>query len=182
VADLAQLHIAPLHVLIVENLQTGLALQDLPGTIAFMGLGYSVDLLAQIPWLRDADRIYWGDIDTHGYAIVDRARACLGPVRTVLMDEPTSLSHRTLWTTEPARHGTNELPHLLPAEQAVYRALRQHAWGQAVRLEQERIGWAVAELALAGALGCLDAVRWMTAAWRRIPLYRHRMRPACRCG
>ena len=152
VADLARLRIAPTHVLIVENLQTGLALEELPGTIAFMGLGYGVDLLAQIPWLRDTDRIYWGDIDTHGYAIVDRARACLGAVRTVLMDEPTLLSHRTLWTTEPAQHGADELPHLLPAEQAVHRALRQHAWGQAVRLEQERIGWAVAEVALAGAL------------------------------
>jgi hypothetical protein len=152
VADLAQLRIAPAHVVIVENLQTGLALNDLPGTIAFMGLGYSVDLLAQIPWVRDADRIYWGDIDTHGFAIVDRARACLGPVRTILMSEPTLTSHRTLWTAEPSQHAADELPHLLPAEQAVYRALRQHTWGHAVRLEQERIGWTMAEVALADAL------------------------------
>jgi hypothetical protein len=152
VADLAQAPLQPRHVIIVENLQTGLALGDLPGAVAFMGLGYSIDLLARMPWVRDTDCIYWGDIDTHGFAIVNRARACLHSVRTILMDEQTLLSHRALWTSEPAQHGANELPLLLPEELAVYRGLRQHAWGQAVRLEQERIGWGMAEDALAAAL------------------------------
>lgn len=150
--DLARLAISPARVLIVENLQTGLALQDSPDTVAFMGLGYGVDQLAQLPWLAHAHRVYWGDIDTHGFAILNRARAALGPVRAVLMDEPTLLSHQELWTVESSQHGAVELPHLLAAEQALYDALRRQAFGQNVRLEQERIAWPVAVAALAAAL------------------------------
>lgn len=149
VAELARLAIAPSRVVIVENRQTGLALDESPGTVAFMGLGYGVDLLAQLPWVARAHRVYWGDIDTHGFAILSRAREALGPVRAVLMDERTLLSHRALWTVEPSQHGAVELPHLLPDEQALYGALRRQAFGQNVRLEQERIAWPLAVAALA---------------------------------
>jgi len=39
-----------------------------------MRLGYAVDVLGQLPWLQEAQCIYWGDIDTHGFAILNRAR------------------------------------------------------------------------------------------------------------
>src|SRR5699024_7007130 len=51
--EIAALPLRPERVLVVENRDTGLALQPLPGTVAFMALGYSVDLLARIPWLAD---------------------------------------------------------------------------------------------------------------------------------
>jgi hypothetical protein len=40
------------------------------------------------------------------------------------------------------------LPHLAPAEQALYRELKLHELGPAVRLEQERISWEIAWPAL----------------------------------
>jgi len=142
--DLERLDIAPRHVVIVENLQTGLALGELPGTVAFMALGYGVDLLARLAWLRGAACIYWGDIDTHGFAILSLLRAKLTAMRSILMDETTLLSHRTLWSSEASQHAAEELPHLEPGEQALYRALKRHTLGPAIRLEQERISWDIA--------------------------------------
>jgi hypothetical protein len=150
--DLERLDIAPRHVVIVENLQTGLALGELPGTVAFMALGYGVDLLAGLAWVRNANCLYWGDIDTHGFAILSLLRARLAAVRSMFMDEPTLLSHRALWSSEASQHAAQELPHLDPAEQALYRALKLQTFGPAIRLEQERISWEIAWPALADAL------------------------------
>lgn len=154
--ELEQLDITPRHVVIVENLQTGLALDDLPATVAFMALGYGVDVLAQVAWVQDANCLYWGDIDTHGFSILNQLRAQLTAVRSIFMDEPTLLSHRDLWTSEPSQHGAPELPYLDPGEQAVYRALKLHAFGAGVRLEQERIAWETAWPALINALAPPD--------------------------
>lgn len=141
IEELAHLDLAPRHVVIVENLQTGLAFGDLPGTVVFMALGYGVDLLAGLPWVREANCLYWGDIDTHGFAILSLLRARLPEVRSLFMDEPTLLSHQTLWSSEASQHTAQELPHLFPAEHVLYRTLKEHAVGPSVRLEQERIAW-----------------------------------------
>lgn len=152
VDELDQLDLAPRHVVIVENLQTGLAFGDLPGTVLFMALGYGVDLLARVSWVRGARSFYWGDIDTHGFAILNLLRAQLPAVRSLFMEESTLLAHRALWTSEPNQHAAHELPHLDPKELALYHALKQHALGSAVRLEQERISWDIAWPALIAAL------------------------------
>jgi hypothetical protein len=152
IEDLEQLDFAPTHVAIVENLQTGLAFGDLAGTVVFMALGYGVDLLATIPWVREARCFYWGDIDTHGFAILSLLRARLPGVRSLFMDKPTLLSHRSLWTSEASQHGAQELPHLDLAEQILYRELKLHALGPSVRLEQERIAWDITWPALIEAL------------------------------
>ncbi len=75
VSSIAALHLPIRRALVVENLATGLAFHDLPGTVAFMALGYAVDALARIDWLRDLPIVYWGDLDSHGFAILDRLRA-----------------------------------------------------------------------------------------------------------
>jgi hypothetical protein len=143
-SDLAQLRIAPRKVLIVENLQTGLALQELPDTVAIMGLGYGVDILAALPWLDGTQCLYWGDIDTHGFAILSIARSTVPQVRSLLMDEETLLRHRDLWSQEPSQHGATELGQLTQAEAQLYGKLKGGHFAQAARLEQERIEWAFA--------------------------------------
>jgi hypothetical protein len=102
VGELAALAIRPQRVLVVENLETGLALPDLPGTVAFMRLGHAVGLLAQLPWLQGCRAVYWGDIDTHGLAILNRARGVLPGLAAVLMDEATLLEYRELCGAEDA--------------------------------------------------------------------------------
>lgn len=138
----------PAVVLIVENLQTGLALQDLPGAVAVMGLGYAVGHLAGVPWLAQARCLYWGDIDTHGYAILQRARQAIPHLESVLMDTGTLLRFAPLWAQEATPAAAGALSALTADEQAVYDGLRSHRWGQAVRLEQERIAWDMAWQAL----------------------------------
>ncbi len=73
--------------------------------------GFDVDNVGRLPWLGGADVVYWGDIDTHGFAILDRLRAWLPEARSVLMDQETLLAHRDRWVTEdrPARSALTRL-------------------------------------------------------------------------
>jgi len=146
--QLAALDLTPRNVFIVENLQTGLAFGDLPESVVIMQLGYGVDVLGKVPWVARARCFYWGDLDTHGFAILNRARGHLPDLKSVLMDEGTLRSHKDLWVEEKRQHEAESLPLLTDAEQAVYRAIKGNAWGQNVRLEQERIEWDVAWKAL----------------------------------
>ena len=150
--QLAELDLPVTNVFIVENLQTGLAFYDLPGSVVIMQLGYGVDVLGRLPWLAKAQCFYWGDLDTHGFAILNRARSYLPEVKSVLMDETTLRSHQELWVEEKDQHAAETLPSLTDHEQAVYQAIKRNTWGQNVRLEQERIAWSFAWKTLEQAL------------------------------
>lgn len=129
-------------VFIVENKQTGLAFDDLADAVVLMARGYAVEPLAQLPWVRAADVVhYWGDIDTHGLAILGRLRGHLPQLRSLLMDQGTLQAHRPLCVAEPQPHRVDRIEHLDEAEQALYRDLLGDRWGVRLRLEQERIGW-----------------------------------------
>jgi hypothetical protein len=142
--ELATLDLPVSRVYIVENLQTGLAFEDCPGAVVFMGLGYGVGTLATLPWVVRAPCTYWGDLDTHGLAILSRARSKMPYLESALMDEQTLLSHRDLWVEEDRQYAAPELPLLTPAEQSLYCGLKQQRWGVNVRLEQERVAWSYA--------------------------------------
>ena len=151
--QLAVLDLTVSNVFIVENLQTGLAFDDLPGSAVIMQLGYGVDVLGRLPWVTRARCIYWGDLDTHGFAILNRARGYLPELKSVLMDEETLRNHQDLWVEEKNQHRAETLPLLRDPEQAVYLAIKRNTWGQNVRLEQERITWGVAWRTLQQAAG-----------------------------
>jgi hypothetical protein len=153
VGELAKMPIAPRTVVIAENLETGLALPDVPGVVVVMRLGNAVSALGTLPWLQSAGAVYWGDIDTHGFAILDRARRAVPHLRSVLMDESTLLRHRALWVQEATQCPNVPLETLTADERACYDNLRTHTWGQRVRLEQERLGWSEAMETLMLALG-----------------------------
>lgn len=163
--ELAALDLAVTRVVIVENLQTGLAMPELPGTVVFMALGYHVDVLGRLPWVADKQCIYWGDLDTHGFAILNRVRGYLPGIASVLMDEETLRSHCLLWGEEKEQCIAGELAQLTAGEQAVYQGLRQQSWGQNVRLEQERVGWGYAMARLMGVLGGLSPEYSFCAAY-----------------
>jgi len=129
-------------VYITENEINMLAFPPLAGAMVIFGGGYAIDRLRDIGWLRDRELIYWGDLDTHGFAILDRLRAYMPHTRSIMMDATTLHAHRALWGTEPAdkRYG-GTLSRLDAAEQAVFDALHDNVHGQHVRLEQERIGY-----------------------------------------
>jgi hypothetical protein len=142
--ELERLNMSPKHVFIVENLQTGLAFLDIPKTVVIMGLGYAVDVLGRLPWLREARCFYWGDLDTHGFAILNRARSFVPHLSGILMDESTLMSHRDLWVQEKNQHAKEELSLLSGPEQSLYQSLKNNKFGENIRLEQERVQWCMA--------------------------------------
>jgi hypothetical protein len=78
-----------------------------------------------------------GDLDSHGFGILNRIRASCTDVSTVLMDVETLEAHRDLWVEEPLP-STGIFSHLLPVELKVVEELRSRG---SPRLEQERIEW-----------------------------------------
>jgi len=141
VDDLSQLDLPAKCLFVVENLQTGLAFNDLHEAIVVMGLGYRVDVLQKLRGVQQAAAFYWGDIDTHGLAILNRARGHMPRLKSLMMDEATLRQHRDFCVEEPAQHGGESLPNLTPEELALYRDLKFQKWGPCLRLEQERISW-----------------------------------------
>ena len=134
-------------VYVVENEITYLAF-PLPGdAMVIFGAGYAVPVLETLGWLADLDVVYWGDIDTHGFAILNRLRHCFPHARSMLMDRATLLAHQTQWVTEPAPTAA-DLDLLSPAEQDMYRMLVTGDLGPAIRLEQERVSFAALERAV----------------------------------
>ncbi|MCZ7420700.1 MULTISPECIES: Wadjet anti-phage system protein JetD domain-containing protein [unclassified Micromonospora] len=136
-------------VLVVENETTYLALPPVPDTIAVFGGGYAVRALAPLAWLHDRKLTYWGDIDTHGFAILDRLRQVFPHTASTLMDADTLLRHRAHWGRE-ATPVAVELARLTPDESQVYRDLVADRYAPALRLEQERIRFSVVEQVLTG--------------------------------
>ncbi len=128
-------------VFIVENSQTGYAFPEIPSAVVIMGKGYGVEVLGRVPWITNAKCIYWGDIDTHGFAILNRARNYFPNLVSILMDEKTLMRHKELWVCESKQHTSESFPFLNESEQALYTYLKLQTFGQNVRLEQERIDW-----------------------------------------
>ena len=127
-------------VLVTENLVNFLALPDCAGTVAIYGAGYGFSSLREAEWLRNCEVLYWGDLDTHGFQILDQLRAVHPHVVSVLMDEATLLAHREVWGSEPSPSGA-VLGRLTGEEAELYDALRHDVHGSSVRLEQELISW-----------------------------------------
>ncbi|MFI6705471.1 Wadjet anti-phage system protein JetD domain-containing protein [Nonomuraea sp. NPDC050478] len=125
-------------VYVVENEASYLAFPAVPGGMAVFGSGYSVGVLESLPWLADTALIYWGDIDTHGFAILDRLRGRYPHVISMLMDRDTLMDHQAHWAREPSQV-TQPLAHLTAAEASLWHELRAHSHGPSIRLEQERI-------------------------------------------
>ncbi|MGW6695866.1 DUF3322 domain-containing protein [Rhodococcus sp. NPDC054953] len=134
--ELATLPLRPATVLILENKEGVHALPDLPGTVAVHGGGYAVHEVAALPWLAGTAVRYWGDLDSHGFAILDRLRHHLPGVRSVLMDRTTLDRWGGLAVPEPAP-ATGDFTALTEDEAATLAMLRR----QGLRLEQERIPW-----------------------------------------
>lgn len=128
-------------VFVVENTTTGVALRAPPDSVVFMGLGNAVTVLETVSWLRDVELHYWGDIDTHGLAILGRLRRLFPHARSFLMDAATLREHEHLAVGEAtAATGSEEwLAPLTAEERALACALLPGGEREGARLEQERI-------------------------------------------
>ena len=90
------------------------------------------------------DLTYWGDLDTHGFAILNLLRRSFPHTRSMLMDRRTLLDHEGQWIQE-SEPTSERLDLLDPAEADLYQDLVEDSFGPSVRLEQERIRFSAIE-------------------------------------
>ena len=151
VSDVTFGHMDPAveRVFITENEINFLAFPSAANCMVVFGAGYGFDALARAAWLSTRTLYYWGDIDTHGFAILDQLRAHHPKTKSFLMDRETLMAHRPQWTGEP-QPTLRDLPRLNHEEAALYDDLR---WlrlsDKPLRLEQERIGFGLVARAVA---------------------------------
>ena len=145
--QVASLSLPVKRVFITENDINGLAFPLLQGSLVLFGLGYGVESLSAISWLHQVEIHYWGDIDTHGFAILDRLRMVFPKCRSILMDREILMAHRDFWVEERSPSKA-VLVRLTPEEMSLYEDLQRNRIQNNLRLEQERIGFKRVENAL----------------------------------
>lgn len=138
----ARLELAISRVFITENEINFLTFPEHRGGVVIFGAGYGFSMLREARWLARCRLSYWGDIDTHGFAILDQLRQDWWHVESFLMDRATLLAHESQWGFED-RPTVRELPRLRPEERLLFDDLRDNRIRPNLRLEQERIafGW-----------------------------------------
>lgn len=147
--ELTALAPAVSRVYIVENDVTYLAFPDVVDAMVIFGSGYALSRLGMVSWLGERELHYWGDIDTHGFAILDRLRQHFPAAKSMLMDRATLLAHELHWQREDSQVNT-ALQHLEPSEAQLYHDLVEDTFGESVRLEQERIRFGIVRAATDG--------------------------------
>lgn len=148
--EFARLRLPVERVFVTENRINGLAFPPCPRSMVIFGLGYGLDTLAEVDWLHGPELHYWGDIDTHGFGILNRFRSAFPAARSMLMDRATLLDHRQLWGQEEADKRYRGAPTRLTAEErALFEDLAWDRLGERVRLEQERVSFGALRAALA---------------------------------
>ena len=149
ITQFAALAPAARRVFITENEVNGLTFPPVADSLVIFGLGYSLRLLASATWLQHREIHYWGDIDTHGFAMLDKLRSHFPDAQSLLMDRETLIEH---WQHRSAEDSPfiGNLERLTLQEKALYDDLRYDRLGRRVRLEQERIAFGWLQRALAG--------------------------------
>ena len=110
----------------------------MPDSMVIFGAGYGFEALKNATWLARCRIYYWGDIDTHGFAILDQLRGHFPQVVSMLMDRAIFIAHTEHWGKE-AQPSSRDLCRLSQEEKALYDDLRDQRLGKNLRLEQERI-------------------------------------------
>ncbi|SFV65984.1 FIG005429: hypothetical protein [hydrothermal vent metagenome] len=138
--EFAMLDIACERVYITENKINGLSFPDISNSMVIFGLGYGVESLKNIEWLKSKEIYYWGDIDTHGFAILSQIRGYFPQVESILMDEEVIEKYRYLAVEEPkAKRFLGELDNLSLEEEKVFERLKSDDSLKGLRIEQERV-------------------------------------------
>ncbi len=127
-------------VLIVENktnllrADVYLTLPAMQGTLAIFGSGRAAALLAGIEWLKQAEILYWGDIDAEGFEILDNLLHYFPQAQAFCMDSETLQAFKAE-VTNGSRAKEKDLPHLLPPQSLLYKQV----CAENTRLEQEMV-------------------------------------------
>ncbi len=136
----SRLALAVKSVFITENETNFLAFPQVRDAIVIFGAGYGWDALAHSHWLKNCSIHYWGDIDTHGFGILNQLRGHFDHVESFLMDRATLEAHTAVWGHED-KPLVADLHRLTSDESDLYDDLRDNRIRAGLRLEQEHIGF-----------------------------------------
>jgi hypothetical protein len=155
--DFARLNLSVDAIFITENKINGLAFPKVPRAAVIFGLGYGIRSITNIDWLKTRPIYYWGDIDTHGFAILSQLRGYYPQTRSLLMERSTLVTFRRLCVEEEeSKRETRPLGNLTDPERALYEDLVENRLGRHLRLEQERVGFGYLERQLASIFDLQD--------------------------
>jgi hypothetical protein len=130
------------NIYITENEINYLAFPSLTSSIVIFGKGIGIHkLLEDSPWLQHKKVFYWGDIDTHGFSILNQARRALPSIQSLLMDIETMNNHMHMLVEEPTALANPTFHHLTKEELELCQSLKGLSIFNNARLEQERIAW-----------------------------------------
>lgn len=136
-------------IFVTENETNFLAFPEVANSLVLFGAGYGFDVLDGNTWLQQCSLYYWGDIDTHGFAILDQLRTRFPDVQAFLMDRATLMAFESVWGREDSPL-TRDLLRLREDERSLYNDLRDQRIRANLRLEQEFIGFDRVRSVLAG--------------------------------
>ncbi len=145
--DFAKLDPQVQRVFVTENEINFLVFPARENSLVIFGSGYGFDMLGGADWLARVELFYWGDIDTHGFAMLDQLRSHFAHAESLLMDRRTLMAHQAFWGEE-AQQTVRDLSRLNAKEAGLYDDLRDNRLQKQLRLEQERIGYGWLLLAL----------------------------------
>lgn len=145
VSDFETLQPVVENVIITENKMNFLTLPILHSTLAiWSGGGFQVGLLKNAPWLLEKKIFYWGDIDEHGFQILNQLRGYYPATMSVMMDRATFETFRHL-AGVGARSLSSVLDKLTEGELELFFYLKTQEHN---RLEQEKIPQAFVDMEL----------------------------------
>ena len=123
-------------IIVVENIQSGLACPNLENSIVVCGGGKNISWM-NAKWLQHKQVFYWGDIDSEGLNILSMVRQKIPHVIALMMDEATVLQFQNHMVDEPDSI-FSEPQYLTADELKLFHDLRAQTFKNR-RLEQERI-------------------------------------------
>ena len=133
VSQFLQLQIPTSKVYIVENKVNFLTFPFVANSIVIWGKGYGVASIKESEMLKNAELIYWGDLDAQGFEILSQFRSYFAQVKSLLMDKTTfdKYFENDLGTPSKVNVGLN----LITEEDYLYQYIKANNY----RLEQEKI-------------------------------------------
>ena len=135
-------------VFIVENKMNVYTFPAVKDSLLLGGAGYDIlEAATAASWLPDCPEVwYWGDLDSHGFAILSQLRDRIPQLRSLLMDRSTIRAAAAM--AVPDTGDCAAIPKNLSVEEkSAWQLLRQQKW----RIEQERLDKSLVVRALSAA-------------------------------
>lgn len=135
-SDFEQMNFTSENIVLTENKMTFLALPNLKSTIAvWSGGGFMISYLKNVLWLNEKKITYWGDLDSHGFAILNQMRSYFPQTVSAMMDMETFELFKKEGLVPGEKTNAINLSKLSEAEMKVFTFLKENNF----RLEQEKI-------------------------------------------